>query len=350
MAGVAGAVDIGVTSKKLIVVDKLSAASKAKVVYVSKDQAAGITKGSATDVDTISVEFSATSGSALGSFTLPAGASDGTSGWLVNKTTVAKYVNKLAPAGPSEAKVAVIKPDKLLKIVGRGLGDVPFDILNAGAPAGSVSTSYDVTNGGLLFRHCSAFTGCSYKLIAGDTGAKLVCKDGAAAACTPPSTVSTTTTSTSTSTTTTLSACGMSAYPICGGPCPAGEVCSPFLTPPSPFPPFTEEGCAGAPPTSCGGPGFGVCPPGFTCALVPPGSYLCAPVFCVGGSAFPTCGGACPYAGTSCQALRIADLPFDTCLCGPAEPCDASCGGYECPVGEACVTDLTLSSCGCSVP
>jgi hypothetical protein len=180
LAGATHAADVPVVPKKLIVVDKLSAASKAKLVYVSKDQAAGITKGAGTDVAQIDVRFDVAydGASVAGSFTLPAGASDGTSGWLVNKHTVAKYVNKDAPGGPTQAKVAVVKPGKLLKLVGKGLGDETFDILAAGAPGGSVRTRYCVTNGGDENCHCSEFTGCAYKLIAGDTGAKLVCKTG----------------------------------------------------------------------------------------------------------------------------------------------------------------------------
>ena len=78
-AGPAQAVDIPVIPKKLIVVDKLTVANRAKVVYVSKDQAA-ITKGTGTDVSQIDVQFSVAYGnsSAEGGFTLPPGASNGT--------------------------------------------------------------------------------------------------------------------------------------------------------------------------------------------------------------------------------------------------------------------------------
>lgn len=57
LGGVASAADIGVVPKKLVVVDKLAVAGKAKLVFVSKDTAAGITKGTGTDVDMISVDF-----------------------------------------------------------------------------------------------------------------------------------------------------------------------------------------------------------------------------------------------------------------------------------------------------
>ena len=104
----------------------------------------------------------------------------------ISKGTVAKYVNKSVPSGATGAKVAVIKPSKLLKIVGKSLGDTPIDVFGAGAPGTSVLTIYyTVENGSALIRHCSAFTpaSCAYKLIAGDTGAKLVCKPGMPATC-----------------------------------------------------------------------------------------------------------------------------------------------------------------------
>jgi cysteine-rich repeat protein len=166
---------IGVTPTKLITVDKL-AVSKAKVVYVAKDPA--VTKGAGTDATMIGVEFTAAydNGLATGDFVLPAA----DPGWLVNKSIVAKFVNKSAPAGVTQAKVGVIKPAKLLKLVGKGLGDTAFDIFPAGDPAGDVHTSYCVENGGDENCHCSTFSGCAYKLIAGGTGAKLVCKSGAA--------------------------------------------------------------------------------------------------------------------------------------------------------------------------
>jgi hypothetical protein len=174
---------VGVSAKKLVVVDKLAAAGKAKLVYVANNDG-GITKGTGTDVDAISAQLTVAyaDGSTMGAFVLPAGASDGTSGWKVNKDTVAKYVNKTAPDGPTQAKAGVVKPGKLLKLVGKGLGDTPIDIFGAGAPtmqpSGQVVTSYCMVNGGEATCHCTTFAECSYKLIAADTGAKLVCKNG----------------------------------------------------------------------------------------------------------------------------------------------------------------------------
>jgi hypothetical protein len=168
--------DIPVKALKLIIVDKLVATSSAKAVFVAKD--AAVTKGASTDVSTVSGELDIAYDNTSGSFSNPSG-----SNWLVNKTTVAKYVNKQAPTGGA-TKVNVVKPGKLIKNVGKSLGDVPIDI--SAAPTGNVQYEYTITNGGTDFNHCGFFTGatCSHKNIAGDTGFKLVCKgNGNASPC-----------------------------------------------------------------------------------------------------------------------------------------------------------------------
>lgn len=164
-AATAQAVDIPITPLKLIIVDKLVASSSAKAVFVAKD--ADVTKGSGTDASVISSQLDISFDAESGSFVNPSGAN-----WLVNKSTVAKYVNKTAPTGGA-TKVSVIKPAKLIKNVGKSLGDSPIDISTA--PTGEVHAVYTVNNGG-VFRHCGKFTGCAHKIIAGGTGFKLVCK------------------------------------------------------------------------------------------------------------------------------------------------------------------------------
>jgi hypothetical protein len=179
----ASAAEIGVIGKKFIIVDKLTAASKAKLVYVSKDQAAGITKGTDTDPNGIDVTFDYGYDAAAGRIFATAGGLDqgDTEGWTTNKATVAKFINKSAPAGSTVAKVAVIKPGQLLKLVATGRGDGPvIDIFSAGPPSGDVHTAFLVDNGADENTHCSTFAGCTYKLIAADTGAKLVCKTSTA--------------------------------------------------------------------------------------------------------------------------------------------------------------------------
>lgn len=172
------------SATKLIVVDRTTLAGSAKVAFVTKDTL--VTKGSGLDPAQISVAFDLwyDNGATAGTFTLPAGLSDGTSGWLTNRPTVAKFVNRTAPTGPTSAKIGVIKPGKLLKLVGKSLGDTPLDVLGAGDPgANGVRTVFAITNGGSTFRHCSHFTSCVFKPIGAGTGAKLVCRPGAPTAC-----------------------------------------------------------------------------------------------------------------------------------------------------------------------
>jgi len=170
-AGSANAADIGVTGLKLIVLDKLAAASKAKAVFVVKDP--GIDKGTGTDAATISGSMNIQYDTSSGSFAMPSGA-----GWLVNKTTVAKYVNKQAPTGGS-VKVSVIKPGNLFKVVAKSLGETSLDISTA--PSGSVFVAANVTNGAESNSHCTAFTACVHKVIAGGGNFKLICKGSAVA-------------------------------------------------------------------------------------------------------------------------------------------------------------------------
>ena len=84
-AGAARAADISIVGKKLIIVDKMVLAGKAKAVFVAKD--ALVTKGTGTDTSQISAQLDVSYDSTAGAFLAPQG-----SNWLVNKDTVAKYV------------------------------------------------------------------------------------------------------------------------------------------------------------------------------------------------------------------------------------------------------------------
>lgn len=342
---VARAVDIPITPTKLVVVDKLATASKAKVVFVAKDPA--VTKGTGTDVADIAAELDLTYDAESGVFGIGYGASDGTRGWKVNKETVAKFVDKDAPA-VQDTKVVVVKPGKILKLVAKGLGEEPFDVLAAGAPTGSVHAQLSVWNGGEEYRHCAMFTGCAYKLIAGGTGAKLVCKNGAPDVCeTPP----TTTTSTS------PPACGLVAN-MCLGACPSGLACL-----------ATSSYCLGglyhgapcnpaAP--NCGG---GLCvPSACACATTTTTSTSTSTTLGCGDLTYPECNGPCPP-GMYCTAAGFG--AGDPCTCASSEQCAAVPGCYAgfcstsdppCPSGyycfygltyQICVTDSCGSDCSC---
>jgi len=178
-AAASRAANVGVLGTKLIIVDK--GVNGAKAVFVAKDGA--VDKGTGTDATTIGATLNVTydngtDASTSGAFLAPAGSPN----WVVNKPTVAKYVNKAAPSGGG-TKVSVIKPAKLLKLVGKNLGDTPIDILSqSGADSGTARTKYRITDSSTGFdsSFCSTFGGCVWKSIAGGTGAKLVCKGGSA--------------------------------------------------------------------------------------------------------------------------------------------------------------------------
>jgi hypothetical protein len=178
---------VGVDAKKLVIVDRSALASLAKVAYVSKDRTAGaIDKGPGTDPAAIDASFTIdyVNGLTSGRFTLPAGAASGGAGWGVNTASVARFTNRAAPSGPTGAKVATIKPGRLLKIVGKSPGDTPIDIVAAGHPGGAgITTVFTVTNGRFVRRHCTGFTACDHRPIAAGTGAKLVCKPGVPVVC-----------------------------------------------------------------------------------------------------------------------------------------------------------------------
>jgi hypothetical protein len=180
------ATDIQIQGKKLIIVDKTNTVSKAKLVFVAKD--ANVNKGTGTDPAQISVEVSYQSPTlgASGSAEMPLGSS----GWIVNKSTVSKYVNKSAPSGGA-VKVGVIKPNKLLKAVLKDLGDTGslINVFQGGATTNPIdmNVQYTIVNGGQTFRHCAQFTGCSRKLIAAGQGAKVVCKTPVASPSCPAS-------------------------------------------------------------------------------------------------------------------------------------------------------------------
>jgi hypothetical protein len=176
---VAQSQDIGIVPTKLIALNNLTTAGKAKVVFVSKD--AGVEKGSGTDPAQIDIQMDLAydTGSVGGAFVIPAGSAT----WLSNSASVAKFVNGNPLGFTTFTKVFLLKPGSLVKLIAKdGLGDgAPFDPLAFGPPLGSVFVSVRVTNEEFLTRLCAELPTCVHKAIAGGTGAKLVCKGGGAA-------------------------------------------------------------------------------------------------------------------------------------------------------------------------
>jgi hypothetical protein len=127
---------------------------------------------------------------------------------------------------------------------------------------------------------------------------------------------------------------------ICGGSCPSGQECATaFDLPVFGGGPFCTCGGTG----DCGSGGLN-CPPGFGCGGVSGGGPFCVPIECPGSTGFPTCGGNC---GTGAICTPVDVLGFQTCVCSPeATACDATCEGYGCGPGQACMLDGVNCICG----
>jgi hypothetical protein len=182
-------VTTGITGLKLILVDKYALAGKAKVVFVSKDTTPGaIHKGMEASPPAMSgtVEiYDKNDPSNVGIYDLaPAN-------WVVNKSSVAKYVFKPAGASTDGAKVLVAKPDLLLKVVGKNLGDGDAATGSQGASDLELSglavndelrvrvTIVNATDGSTHIM-CSDFTLDSVAAIAAGTGWKVVSRTSTA--------------------------------------------------------------------------------------------------------------------------------------------------------------------------
>jgi hypothetical protein len=128
---------------------------------------------------------------------------------------------------------------------------------------------------------------------------------------TPTDTASPAATATATATPTSgPAACGFEPPGMCGGTCPAGEVCGSFGS--------HLCGCVTA--GSCGGtfPACdGACPSGEVC-MDPDGTGC----LCVGGScgAFPVCNGSCPGQSSACLTFDAPNPALDSCVCISAGP------------------------------
>jgi hypothetical protein len=216
---------VGVAGLKLIILDKYGL-GKAKAVYVAKGDA-DIHKGAGGDPASLlagsKVEiFPLSDPSNKAVYDLPG------VGWLANKDTVAKYVNKLAAPGTDGAKVVVVKPSLVGKLVAKNLGDGDSASGSQGATdldlqaltdGDTIRVVVTIVNGVDLDTHvfCSDFTGLAFK---DDEGGhfKLLSKTSSApSGCgAPPPPTTTTTTSTTSSSTTSSSTTSTTIAGCCG--------------------------------------------------------------------------------------------------------------------------------------
>jgi hypothetical protein len=195
--GASRADDQGVVGLKLILIDRYDV-GKAKAVFVSKDTTAGAIhngsgSGNPADVSgTVRICPTAAPGN-VAEYALP-------SPWLVNKPGVSKYVNKTAAPGGAGAKVSVVKPGFVLKLVAKNLGDGDSASgddgatdLNLNDPPGTCTVNVgdgmavevevvDAAGPG-THRMCAQFTVTAATSIGGGTGCKVVSRTSTAGPC-----------------------------------------------------------------------------------------------------------------------------------------------------------------------
>jgi hypothetical protein len=150
-----------ITAKKFLAVDKLAAANKAKMVFLSKDPIIP-----AANFSWVKVTYTADPQGTSGQWELDP------MFWTLTGTTW-KYRNLGAPSTGGTVRAAVVKPGKL-KVVALGLGDSDdFEIWTSSPNPPPASIQIDFSNG-----LSTIFSSPVYNVIAGGSGAKLLAKNG----------------------------------------------------------------------------------------------------------------------------------------------------------------------------
>lgn len=176
------AVDSPILGKKLQIIDTTPKNGKSKAVFIAKD--AGVTKGAAGDPSLLDgqLEFFYVDTPANGSvMSLPSPI------WDKNTDKIARYKNVTAPVG-GEAKVVVVKPGKIAKVVAKDKGTID---ISSPPGAGGVIAALTINNGNdaSQTRMCTLFSVGSgsrviHKVLGGGfIGHKLILKDGVGSAC-----------------------------------------------------------------------------------------------------------------------------------------------------------------------
>ncbi len=176
------AADVQILGKKLQIIDTTPKNGKSKAVFVAKDSL--IVKGAAGDPGLLDGSFR------FFYVDTPANGSDmdlSLGSWDKNTDAIARYKNVTAPVG-GDVKVAVIKPNKVLKVVAKDKGAVD---ISSPPGSGGVVVVVTVDNGNDLSqtRMCTLFsTGFGSQVIwkelgGGFIGHKLTVKNGVGVAC-----------------------------------------------------------------------------------------------------------------------------------------------------------------------
>ena len=300
-AGTVYADDTQVLGKKLLLLDKHAVSGKAKVVFVAKDSTpGGVHKGPSGDPPGLSgtvVVFPVSDPANRAVFSLDA-LPDGE--WKKNTDSVAKYVNSGAGVGGPGVKAATIKPDRILKVVTKNLGDGDASAGDDGAgdiDLGSLSESdtlmvvVTVENALDASTHvmCTQFEAPQIKSLAGGSVVRVLAKDSSLPA----------------------------ACPVCGdGNVDLGEECDDGNT--------QDGDCCSS-----------------SCVVEPNGSPCDDGLFCTG---VETCSaGVCQSSGDPCSGADGDSHCSESCDegaddCSAPDPNGSACNDNDvCTVGEACL-------------
>lgn len=173
-----------ISGTKLLIADQY-AAGKAKVLLLAKDATPGaITKGPAADPPGLTgtvMLYQQSDPTNRAVYQLAGG------NWVKNKDTLAKYVDGGAAVGAAGARTALVKPDKMVKVLARNLGDgdaasgdQSADDLDLGAltTADVVVAVITLHNAADASTHtlCTQFESPTIKSIGGGTGLKYLSK------------------------------------------------------------------------------------------------------------------------------------------------------------------------------
>ncbi|MFN8546233.1 MAG: hypothetical protein U0807_18800 [Candidatus Binatia bacterium] len=159
---------------RLTIVDGRAAGGVAAMTWSLRGST--VAKGSGTAPDTIGVVFDVEIGGVRDRVVAPPGAFDGTSGWLDNVPTRARYRGPGAAAGVVST---TIRPGRLARLESGSPAGALLDAVSAWASA-PVHTAYSIENGGETLRHCTTFdpSACRSRAIGGGLGRRLDCRGG----------------------------------------------------------------------------------------------------------------------------------------------------------------------------
>ncbi len=184
-AVIAPPIFVAVNGAKLLMIDKYALSTKAKMVLLLKDTTPGsIAKGPAANPPELSgtVEiFPLSDPTNRAVYTLD------TVGWFKNKTQVAKFKNSAAAPGTAGARAVTVKPDKLIKVVAKNLGD--GDAATGDQDANDIDLAALTTSDSLIvsvmlenasdnssYWMCAQFDALQVKQIGGGAGTKVLSK------------------------------------------------------------------------------------------------------------------------------------------------------------------------------